>query len=345
MGWVRTKHLFPWIWIEVKKSKTLLKSEVDSHLYKLMAMEHFWSRSSAFEHLDLMLYLRIYILLGYLQRRWSIPTPQMTTVTDTRFSYETVSQYRLYWSFHSGPNQHPQPKVPYSVTQSPQIKLESLTSQLQPVNLMSADVFKCLQSFSSQESHDILSLPGVMPSVLEEVYLCRQWFQSRKTFLWSRWKGGAMSYPMVVIEVEYLESPQDLAEDCGWWVVCSLGWVCLAIGINIKYTFEKDSNGETVPESRKLTSIYCYTWDMEKIDQVSVLLGREEIDVLRRADGGHRGPASKYYCFSYLEDELYHFQSCNCHKFQVCSYSWASGLFPDNFVGVSNRSTRKVWCN
>jgi len=57
---------------------------------------------------------------------------------------------------------------------------------------------------------------------------------------------------------------------------------------------------------------------MEKIDQVSVLSGREEIDVLRRADGGHRGPASKYYCFSCLEDELYCFQSCNCHKFQMC---------------------------
>ena len=63
MGWVRTKCLFPWVWIEVKKSKTLPKSEVDSHLYKLMAVGHFWSRSSAFEHLDPTLYLRIYILL------------------------------------------------------------------------------------------------------------------------------------------------------------------------------------------------------------------------------------------------------------------------------------------
>jgi len=151
-----------------------------------------------------------------------------------------------------------------------------------------------------------------------------------------------VSYPTVVIEVGYSESMRDLAEDCGRWIPCSLGRVCLAIGINIKYTFEKDSNGETVPESWKLTSIYCYTWDMEKIDQVSVLPGGEEIDVLRRADGGHRGPASKYYSFLYLEDELYLFQSCNHHKFQLCSCSWAFDLFADNFVGVSNRSTRKV---
>jgi len=93
----------------------------------------------------------------------------MTTVTNTRFSYETASQYRLYWSSHSGPNQHPQPKAPHSVTQGPQIKPESPTSQPQPANLTSADVFKRLQSFSSQESGDILSLPGVMPSVLNEI--------------------------------------------------------------------------------------------------------------------------------------------------------------------------------
>jgi len=151
-----------------------------------------------------------------------------------------------------------------------------------------------------------------------------------------------VSYPTVVIEVGYSESTWDLAEDCDQWIACSLGQVRLAIVIDIKYTFEKDSNGKTVPESQKLMSIYCYTWDMEKIDQVSVLPGGEEIDVLRRADGGHRGPASKYYCFLYLEDELYRFQSCNRHKFQVCFCSWAFDLFADNFVGVSNQSTRKV---
>jgi len=144
---------------------------------------------------------------------------------------------------------------------------------------------------------------------------------SAKRFRGVDGKEETVVYPTVVMEVVYSESQRNLAEDCARWISCSLGRVHLAIGIDINYTFEKDANGETVVGSRKLTSIHGYTWDMEKIDHVSEPMSPEVIDVLKRADDSQRGPSSKYYCLSYLEDDLYRFQLCNCHKFQVCASS------------------------
>jgi hypothetical protein len=53
-----------------------------------------------------------------------------------------------------------------------------------------------------------------------------------------------IGYPTVVIEVGYSEKPRDLAEDCGRWIVCSLGRVRLAIGINIDYNLKTVNTGE-----------------------------------------------------------------------------------------------------
>jgi hypothetical protein len=43
------------------------------------------------------------------------------------------------------------------------------------------------------------------------------------------------AWTTVVWEVAYSENEQKLAEDLGRYVVCSLGWVQLAIGVKIKH--------------------------------------------------------------------------------------------------------------
>lgn len=132
-------------------------------------------------------------------------------------------------------------------------------------------------------------------------------------------KEATLAYPTVVIEVGYSESMRDLAEDCARWISCSLGRVFLAVGIDVKYTFRKNSNGQTVAGSRQLVGINCYTWAMDHIVAHDALPAGEKLDVLERNDDQTTGPATRYYCFSYLGKQLYCYHSHNRHKYQVCS--------------------------
>ena len=129
--------------------------------------------------------------------------------------------------------------------------------------------------------------------------------------------GQLIGYPTVVIEVGYSEKPRDLAEDCGRWIVCSLGRVRLAIGINLDFNLKTDTT--TGELDRTTTKINCFTWEMKKIDRdVLEKVSGEEINVLRRADGKRTGPITQYSCLSRIGTKLYRFHSHLRHTYQVC---------------------------
>ena len=133
-------------------------------------------------------------------------------------------------------------------------------------------------------------------------------------------KDHTVTFPTVVIEVGYSESKRDLAEACARWISCSTGRVCLAIGIDINYRFEKDEDGETIVGSRKLDDIYLYVWTMEGVTKHLALPANEELDILKRADNIESGPSSSYYCFSHHDNVFYRFQSHNAIKCRVCCW-------------------------
>ena len=139
-----------------------------------------------------------------------------------------------------------------------------------------------------------------------------------------RGTGQITGFPTVVIEVGYSEKPRNLAEDCGRWIVCSLGRVRLAIGINIDYTLKTDK--ETGELDRTINSIDCFTWEIKKVDKDVQAAPGERINILTRADGKKRGAATQYSCLSLIDKKLYRFHSWLCHTYRVQLYYYAINI-------------------
>jgi len=90
------------------------------------------------------------------------------------------------------------------------------------------------------------------------------------------------AYPAVVLEVGYSKKLFNLSEDCGHWITCSFGLVCLGIGIKVNYSLKTDKATHEVEYT--LNFIKCFTWQVEKIDQNITLLPGKKIVVLRQTD-------------------------------------------------------------
>lgn len=114
------------------------------------------------------------------------------------------------------------------------------------------------------------------------------------------------SYPTVVVEVAYTETSEKLAEDCGRWIPCSLGRVLLALAFDIKL-----KNQPKEKEIPVLSSVICHFWELVEAEILNELPKGATLDTLVRSDKNAKqaetytgfGPATKYYCISYLGDK------------------------------------------
>lgn len=98
--------------------------------------------------------------------------------------------------------------------------------------------------------------------------------------------------PSLVWEVAYSDASRQLGRNCARFVACSLGAVCLAIGIVVTF---KDAPEE---EERLLERVTCSFWEVITFDAFDTL-GDEVVDALIRTDGGDDNdvslpPATEY---------------------------------------------------